>query len=147
MKKTKTEKKEEIEKLEKGIEQLNENWKRALADYQNLERRNIQEKKEFIKWANAKLIDKLLNVLDNLEKTVDHLRDKGLQLTLNQLVLILKSEGVEEIKVIGEEFDPETMDAVEITKGKNNKVMEVVLKGYLLNDRILRPAKVKVGKG
>ena len=59
----------------------------------------------------------------------------------------MESEGVEEIPVRGKKFDPETMDAVEVVPGKQNQVVEVVARGYRLYDRVLRPAKVKVGKG
>lgn len=137
----------EIEKLRKRVEELENNWRRALADYQNLEKRTVQEREKFVKWANATLIDKLLGVLDTLEKAVDHLKDKGLKSALDQFRIVLESEGLKEVKTVAEEFNPETMDAVEMVKGNKNKVVEVVLKGYMLNDKILRPAKVKVGRG
>lgn len=137
----------EIKKLRKRVEELEENWKRALADYQNLEKRIISEKQDFAKWANAGLIDKLLAVLDTLEKAVEQIKDKGLKLVLDQFKTVLESEGLTEIKTLGEKFNPETMDAVEMVEGERNKVIEVVLKGYKLNDKVLRPAKVKVGGG
>lgn len=137
----------EIKKLRKQVEEAENNWRRALADYQNLEKRTVQEREKFVKWANATLIDKLLGVLDILEKAVDHLKDKGLKLALDQFRIVLESEGLKEVKTVAEEFNPETMDAVEMVKGNKNKVVEVVLKGYMLNDKILRPAKVKVGRG
>lgn len=137
----------EIKKLRKQVEEAENNWRRALADYQNLEKRTVQEREKFVKWANATLIDKLLGVLDTLEKAVDHLKDKGLKLALDQFRIVLESEGLKEVKTVAEEFNPETMDAVEMVKGNKNKVVEVVLKGYMLNDKILRPAKVKVGRG
>ena len=68
--KAKTGDKNELAKLKKRIEELEENWKRALADYQNLEKRVSDEKQGFAKWANARLLDKLLPVLDSLEKAV-----------------------------------------------------------------------------
>ena len=126
---------------------LEEKWKRALADYHNLEKRVEKEKEEFAQFANARLIDKLLNVLDDLERAVDHLGDKGLKLILDQFKAVLASEGLSEIKAEGEKFDPETMDAVKMVKGKKDRVVEVILKGYKLNHKVLRPAKVKVGQG
>lgn len=126
---------------------LEEKWKRALADYRNLEKRIEKEKEEFVKFANAGLIDKLLSVLDSLEKASEHLKDKGLSLALDQFKAVLQSEGVKEIEAQGKKFNPELMDAVEMVKGPKDKVMEVVLKGYLLNNKVLRPAKVKVGRG
>lgn len=140
-------KKAKVEKLEKKIAELTEKWKRALADYQNLEKRVDQEKGDFTKFATASLLDKLLPILDSLEDCQAHLKDKGLQLILNQLRKVLESEGLEGIKAKGEEFNPEFMDAIEMVEGKKNKVVEVVSKGYQLNGKVLRPAKVKVGTG
>lgn len=139
--------KSKITKLEEEIVELNNKWKRALADYQNLEKRAAQEKTEFAKFASAALLDKLLPILDSLEKCQAHFKDKGLDLTLDQFKKTLKSEGLEEIKAAGEKFDPQLMDATEMNKGKKNQVVEVVLKGYKLNNKVLRPAKVKVGTG
>ncbi len=131
--------------LKHQVKELTEKWKRALADYANLEKRIEQEKSAFVKFASAGLIDKLLSVLDDLERAETHLRDKGLTLALDQLRTVLKTEGVEEIKVEGQKFNPEEMDCQEMTKGEKNKVMKVMEKGYKLNQKILRPAKVKVG--
>jgi len=129
-------------------EQLNDlenKWKRALADYANLEKRIDNEKQSFVKYSNLKLLEKLLPILDDLEAAENHLKDQGLKIILNKLKEILKSEGVEEIKTHGEEFNPELMEAIEIIKGPKNKVMEVSRKGYLLEGKVLRIAKVKVG--
>ena len=129
-------------------EQLNDlenKWKRALADYANLEKRIDNEKQSFVKYSNLKLLEKLLPILDDLEAAENHLKDQGLKIILNKLKEILKSEGVEEIKTHGEEFNPELMEAIEIIEGPKNKVMEVLRKGYLLEGKVLRIAKVKVG--
>ncbi|PJC28010.1 nucleotide exchange factor GrpE [Candidatus Shapirobacteria bacterium CG_4_9_14_0_2_um_filter_39_11] len=127
------------------ITDLENKWKRALADYANLEKRIEKEKEDFVKFANAQLLDKILNVLDDLESAEKHLKDKGLTLAGNRFREIFKEEGVEEIEVLGRNFDPELMDAVETVDGPKNKVVEVVLKGYKLYGKVLRPAKVKVG--
>lgn len=134
-------------KTEKKLEDLENRLKRALADYANLEKRITREKQEFVKFSNAQLLDKLLLVLDELELCETHLKDKGVSMICQRFQEILKSEGVEEIKALEKKFDPETMDAVEIIPGPKNKVMEIVLKGYFLNGKVLRPAKVKVGQG
>ena len=133
--------------LEQQIIDLADKWKRALADYANLEKRVQQERQDFIKFSSAGLIDKLLGVLDDLERAEKHLKNKGLTMAVNQFKSVLKTEGVEEIIALGNRFDPNSMDCVEMVKGKKNIVSEVVLKGYLLNNKILRPVKVKVGKG
>lgn len=140
-------KRKKARKTEKKFEDLENRLKRALADYANLEKRIAREKEEFVKFSNAQLLDKLLSVLDDLELCEEHLRDKGVSLVCDRFQEVLKSEGVEEIKALGKKFDPKTMDAVEIIPGPKNKVMEIVLKGYFLNDKVLRPAKAKVGQG
>jgi len=131
-------------------EQLNDlenKWKRALADYANLEKRIDNEKQSFVKYSNLKLLEKLLPILDDLEAAEKHLKDQGLILGVKKLREILKSEGVEEIKAQGEEFQPKAMEVIEMVEGPKNKVVEVSSKGYLIDDRILRVAKVKVGGG
>lgn len=140
-------KRKQAKKTEKKLEDLENRLKRALADYANLEKRIAREKQEFVKFSNAQLLDKLLLVLDDLELCEAHLKDKGVTMVYQRFQEILESEGVEEIKALGKKFDPETMDAVEIIPGPKNKAMEIVLKGYFLNDKVLRPVKVKVGQG
>jgi len=66
---------------------------------------------------------------------------------LNQFRAVLQSEGVEEIEVLGKVFDPEKMDCVTMIRGKKNRVVGVVKKGYSLNGKIIRPAEVEVGCG
>ncbi|PIS09314.1 nucleotide exchange factor GrpE [Candidatus Beckwithbacteria bacterium CG10_big_fil_rev_8_21_14_0_10_34_10] len=139
--------KKEIANLQILINDLEGKWKRALADYANLEKRIETDKNNFVKFSNATLLDKFLTVLDDLERAEKHLMNKGLNIAMDQFRAVFKSEGVEEIKVIKKFFDPEKMDCVEMIKGNNNQVLEVVQKGYLLNNKVLRPAKVKVGKG
>ena len=131
--------------LQEQLNDLENKWKRALADYANLEKRIDNEKQSFVKYSNLKLLEKLLPILDDLEAAEKHLKDQGLKIILNKLKEILKSEGVEEIKTHGEEFNPELMEAIEIIEGPKNKVMGVSRKGYLLEGKVLRIAKVKVG--
>lgn len=121
--------------------------KRALADYQNLKKRVEKEKLDYVKFATSSLIDKLLSVIDDLERADNHLKDKGLRLAIDQFRSILNLEGVKEIEVLGLEFDPQTSDCVELVKGSKNKIIEVTKKGYYLNEKVLRPAQVKVGQG
>lgn len=143
----KSKKNTNLKHLQTQINNLTNKWKRAVADYRNLEKRVEKERGEFVKFYNASLIDKLLAVLDSLEKAKYHLKDQGLNMAVNQFKDVLKTEGVEEIKAKGEKFNPEKMDCVELIKGPKNIIVETLLKGYLLNDRVVRPAKVRVGKG
>jgi len=129
------------------IEDLTNRWKRALADYQNLEKRYEREKRDFIAFANANLILRLLTVLGHLEKAALSLKDEGLDLVVTEFKKVLEEEGIEEIKAEGAEFNPQLMEAIETIKGeKENSVAEVIKKGYLLKGKLLLPAKVKVFK-
>ena len=129
------------------VRELEENWKRALADYRNLEKRIESQQQAFVRLANAALIHKLLSVLDDLERAATHLKDDGLNLVIGKLSGVLDSEGIKTVKSEGEEFNPETMECTEMVNGPKNAVTETVLKGYILNDHVIRPAKVKVGNG
>lgn len=132
---------------EKKIIELENKWKRALADYSNLEKRIDKEKESFVKFSNARLWEKLLPIIDDLELGQKHLDDQGLGLTLNKLKEVLKSENILEIRAEGQSFNPYLMEAIEIIEGPKDKVVEVLNKGYLLGEKVLRPAKVKVGNG
>lgn len=129
------------------IEDLTNRWKRALADYQNLEKRYEREKGDFVAFANANLILKLVGILGHLEKATSNFEDKGLEIIVCEFKRVLNEEGLEEIECEEKEFDPELMEAVDLILGKDeNKVGEVVNKGYLLKGKLLLPAKVKVIK-
>lgn len=136
-----------IGELEKKLSDLENKWKRALADYDNLKKRLEREKEEFVKFSTAGLLDKLLPVLDSLEKWYGQKKEEGVKLILEQFRKVLESEGLKEIEAVGKTFDPLMMDAVAMGKGEKNKVIEVIMKGYQLNGKVLRPAKVKVGAG
>jgi molecular chaperone GrpE len=143
----KNKKDQKTEELQKQILELTLNWKRALADYQNLEKRTNEEKLILGKFANALLIEKLLPVLDTLEKAATHTRDDGVTLALRQLKQVLADSGLREIETIRKPFDPNTSECIEVVKGdKEGIVTEVILTGYYLYDKVLRPAKVKVTK-
>lgn len=133
-------------KLEQKIAELEDKWKRAIADYHNLEKRVTSQQSEFVKFANAALISRLLNIIDDLNRAANHLKDPGLKLIINQLNDLLATEGVTAIEAMGKPFDAHTMEAVDTIDGPENQVVDIVATGYMLNDKVLRPAKVKVGK-
>jgi molecular chaperone GrpE len=144
--KSKVSKDNDLDKLTKKCEELDANWKRAAADYQNLKRRSEQEKLEIIKFANFNLLQEFLPVLDNLQAVAEHSDDQGLKITVNHFSDLLKKVGVEELEVLDKPFNAETCEALETVAGKKDYVVEVVLKGYMFNGKLLRPARVKVGK-
>lgn len=122
-------------------------WQRAKADYINLEKRTAQEKSEWIKFSNAEMILKLLLILDSFEEALKHSKDSGLIHIYNQIKDFFKKEGLEEIKSLGEKFNPELHEAVEKIEGKEQGIIvEEIQKGYKLHNKVIRPAKVKVGK-
>lgn len=138
----------EIEKLQTVVSQLDNQLKRSLADYQNLQRRTQEEKREWIRMANKDLILKFLPVLDTLMLAAKHIQDKGLDMSIDQFLRVLSDEGIERIKTIGEVFDPRTMEAVTTQEAEDKKgqVVEEVRAGYLFAETVLRPAQVIVGQ-
>ncbi|MBI2326826.1 nucleotide exchange factor GrpE [Candidatus Curtissbacteria bacterium] len=124
---------------------LEDQLKRALADYRNLERRVDDERKLLSQLSSIILIEKLLPILDNLESAQKHLNDQGLEMVIKQFKDVLAQEGVEEIPAEGVQFDPKLHEAIEVIEGQNDgKIVKVVAKGYKINDKVIRPVKVAV---
>ncbi|NBO17493.1 MAG: nucleotide exchange factor GrpE [Proteobacteria bacterium] len=137
----------EIDILKAQITDLDNNWKRALADYKNLVERTNKEKKDFYEFANASLLTSLMPVYDSLEMLAKFNQDQGLQLTVKQFKQILSEEGLKEIETIGRDYNVNEMEAVEMVEGEEGKVIEELSKGFYFKGKLLRPARVKVGKG
>ncbi|MDD2778163.1 MAG: nucleotide exchange factor GrpE [Methanocellales archaeon] len=155
---------EEIKVLEKELRDKNELAQEYLkrlqylqADFENYKKKVLKERDEFSKYANEKLIIKLLDVLDNLERALSSAKNsggkkplvKGVEMILKQLQGLLEWEGVTPIKALGEGFDPHKHEAVmSVTTGKypENAVVEELQKGYSLKSKVIRPALVKVEK-
>jgi len=174
----------EIEELKKQLEECQKlreeylaGWQRARADFLNYKKEEIERIEEILKYADVGLILKILPILDNFEiaarqtfalqnkssqekENIDKVIQGFLQIKI-QLEEFLKNQGVEEIKAIGEAFDPnlhEVMEEIEpafapasaeAAAGKEIKsgvIIEEIQKGYKINGRLLRPAKVKVTK-
>lgn len=139
-KKNKTKSKNEVLDLKNQLA-------RALADYDNLQKRTEKERVLFKTFAKVEVMDKILPVLDMLEEAQHHLKDKGLAIALNSFQNVLKTEGLQRINSdAGEMFDEDLHDAVDIVekKGKNGEIVEEVLSGYKIDDVLVRPAKVRV---
>lgn len=146
MKKSDDKELKNIEELQKSADEWKSKYLRALADYQNLEKRIAANRHDDRLYAGSHIVRELLPVTDVLTKAQEHLNDQGLGLALKELWKVLQEQGVSRIDVGGREFDPEEMECVEVAEGKDNKVIEEIVPGYRLHDRILRVAKVKVGK-
>ncbi|MBI2613831.1 MAG: nucleotide exchange factor GrpE [Candidatus Levybacteria bacterium] len=140
-------KKDERVLLKEKIEELENQVKRTLADYRNLENRVGQERGEWILKANKQLLLNILPVLDTLMLTAKHRKDQSSDLGIQQFLDILKKEGVVGIETMGADFDPNLMEGIATVEGEDGKVIEETRAGYMLYDKVLRPAQVKVGGG
>jgi molecular chaperone GrpE len=138
----KNKKHEESEEFKNLENQL----KRALADYQNLEKRIAEEKSSWVRMANKDLLLKLLPGLDSLLLAEKHTEDPGVKLSIKHFLEILETDGVKKIETAGKDFDPNFMEAVSTVGGENGKVVEELRSGYTLFNQVLRPAQVIVGK-
>ncbi len=131
------------------------NWQRAQADFINYKRRTELERQDFNRFANANLILSLLPALDDLERALSSTPPKlskhswvdGIRLVERKFKSSLETQGLTPIKALGEPFDPNFHEALRQDKGKEGIIVEEFQKGYMLGDRVLRPAKVVVGNG
>ncbi|MBN1275962.1 MAG: nucleotide exchange factor GrpE [Deltaproteobacteria bacterium] len=130
---------------------------RSQADIDNLKKRYKKDKEELVKFSNESLIRQLLVGIDSLEKAIEHSKDdntnnalrEGIELTLKSLMDTLKKAGLEEVKAMGEPFDPNFHEAVleqEDSSVNPGTVINEFKKGYILNQRLLRPATVIVSR-
>lgn len=136
----------ELDNLKQKCIDLENNWKRAVADYQNLKKRSEEERLAFVKYANKELLLDLLLACDNFEEATKHSNDTNFNVSISFFKDLLKRHGVEEINILNKDFDQALCEAIETVPGETNKVIEVLTKGYTLNGLLLRPARVKVGK-
>lgn len=151
---------EVIKKLEEEKESYLAGWKRAKAELLQYKKEVEAKIQDFIKYANEELMFDLLSVLDSLDIAINNLDEntkdtplgKGYLLIQAQILTTLKKHGLEVINPEGERFNPNFHEAImtEICKKENcnqddeNVITEVLAKGYLLNGKLIRPAKVKV---
>ncbi len=149
--------KKKIEELAGQKEEYLAGWQRARADLLNYKKEEMERIAGLVAYANEELILKILPILDNFEVAEKKLPEdlkkneniKGVFQIKNQISDFLKNRGVEEIKSVGEKFDAnlhETVEEVEIKGKEPGTVIEEIQKGYKINGRLLRPAKVKVAK-
>lgn len=136
------------------VNEYQERYQRLLADFENYKKREEASKADFKKFAQSSLIEKLLPVIDNLDRALakadeDDAFVEGVIMTRKELMKILENEGLEEIESDGCEFDHNVHQAVlaeENDEVEENHIIETFQKGYKLNGRVLRPAMVKVSK-
>lgn len=141
--------KERLKNVEAKAKEYLDGWQRSQADFVNLRKRDEEAKIEFIKFAKLSVVEELIPVLDSFNIALSH-GHEGLEPLYNQFLKVLKASGLEEIEPLGETFSPhehEALGAVKTEKkDEDHKVLEVLQKGYKLNGKVIRPAKVKVGE-
>ncbi|WP_232827018.1 nucleotide exchange factor GrpE [Chitinophaga deserti] len=148
----------EADKLRGDLEELRKKYLLLNADFDNFRKRNAKERVELINTANKEVIIALLDVLDDSERAAKQLEssaganaaNEGVMLVFNKFQNILQSKGLKAMEALHEEFNPDLHEAVtEIpapTEELKGKVIDVLQKGYYLNDKIIRHARVVVGK-
>jgi molecular chaperone GrpE len=130
-------------------------WQRAQADFANYKRRTEQERQDFCAFANADLVRALLPVLDDLDRALEHIPPKysksdwveGVRAVARKFRTALEAQGVKPIEALGQPFDPNFHEAMRQDAGPEGVVIQEYQKGYTLNDKLLRCARVVVGSG
>lgn len=155
MKKETTEKPhpaKDLNKEEAKIAELTDTLKRVQAEFENYKKRCERDNQEYIKFSKTELLKKLLPIMDSFEIAIKNNTDpekfrKGIELIYVQLTNVLKEENVTPIETINKPFDPNTQEVLLVQESeKDNIVLEELQKGYMLNEKVLRHAKVKIGK-
>ncbi len=144
---------EELKKLQKDYENLNDRYMRTLAEYDNFRKRTQKDLDARVSNTKVDLMKKILPVVDNFERAASNSNEdfetykKGIEMTVNQFLEIISALGVESFGEKGETFDPNIHNGVMHVEDENageNEIVDVFMKGYKLGDKIIRPATVKV---
>ena len=143
----------ELEKLRGDYDELNDRYMRTLAEYDNFRKRSQKDIEARVSYTKTDMLSKIVPVIDNFERAAcnadadfDGYR-KGIEMTVNQFLEILKSMGVEAFGEVGEAFDPNFHNGVMHIDDENlgeNVIADVFMKGYKIGDKVIRPATVKV---
>jgi len=148
----------ELKDVTERFKDIQDKLLRSQADFENMRKRLEREKQDFLKYANEGIILELLNVLDDLERVINLAEDKhedlnaflkGVEMILAHLYELLKTHGVKPVEAEGKVFDPHCHEALMQVENKDlaeNTIVEVLQKGYLMYERVIRTAKVKVSK-
>ncbi len=148
----------EIEKLKAELEEAGDKYLRKVAEFDNLKRRSARERIELIQTAGKEVITDLLEILDDCDRAQNQMETsadvsairEGVMLVFNKLRGTLQARGLKPMETLHQEFNPDLHEAItEIAVDKKElkgKVVDELMKGYYLNDKIIRHAKVVVGK-
>jgi len=146
-----------IEEKDKEIAELKDKYLRSLADSENARKRIRQQSEESVRIQREALLRDLLPIIDDLERAVDAARGggngkpivEGVEMVLRSMHDFLRNQGVSQLSAIGQAFDPtrhEAIDRVESESHDPNTVVQEFNRGYLIGERVLRPARVTVAK-
>ena len=152
------EEKNPLEKAQDEIEELKDKWLRSVAEFENYRKRTLKERAELILNGGEKFITAILPILDDMERAIENgektddpavLRE-GMELIYQKFIKTLEGQGVSKIETENADFDTDVHEAVAMVPGmgddKKGKVIDCLQKGYKLNDKVIRHAKVAVGQ-
>ncbi len=144
---------ERLAESERKQRELEDRLMRLAAEFENYKKRAARENEMMREAASADMMLKVLPIVDEFEIALTHMGHApakefkhGMELIYSKLKDLLRKEGVEEMKAAGERFDPYKHDALRQDEGEDGKVIEVIVKGYTMRGKVLRHAKVVVGK-
>ncbi len=149
---------EKIKELEEVIDQKNDQFIRLQAEFDNYRKRTLKEKMELTKSAGESLLVNILPLVDDFERALDSMKEskkddpvkQGLDLIYKRFIDFLNQNGVKEIEAAGQEFDTDLHEAITKIPAPSDelkgKIVDVVQKGYMLNDKVIRYAKVVIGE-
>lgn len=155
---TETIKATEVEQLQKELDELQDRYLRVQAELANIQKRNVKERQDAAKYRSQNLATELLPVIDNIERALEiEVEDekainfkKGVEMVYNLMIEALKNEKIEAINPINESFDPNFHMSIQVQEAEEGQepdtIINVVQKGYKLEDRVLRPAMVIVAQ-
>lgn len=145
---------DQLKKKNEEIEDLTNRLLRLQADFMNYKNRVEKDKETIFSYATEDLINQLLPILDNFERALDSIEKEdgfyeGVKMIYEQIIKVLTDNGLKEIECIGKCFDPNLHHAVFMEESKDSEegiILEVLQKGYMLKDKVIRPSMVKVAK-
>ena len=154
---TETQEAEEINEWEKKYNNINDSYLRLMADFDNYRKRTIKEKADLIKNAGERIITDFLPIVDNFERALNSMKTaedveavrQGVELIYNQIMSMMKANGVAVIETENAPFDTEYHEAITTipapTPELKDKIVDCTTKGYTMNEKVIRHAKVVVG--
>ncbi len=149
---------QQLAETQAKLQEMNDKYLRQIAEFDNYRKRVMKEKAELIKNGGEKIVTSILPILDDFERAkenMDKVADvnalkEGVELIMEKFTKLLKQEGLEKMEVVGSDFDTDFHEAIAMVPGQSDemkgKVIDCVMAGYKLNDKVIRHAKVAVAQ-